>query len=118
MVPVKLNFDNNNIFLSPASPNQPQPALASPSQPQPAMQRFVLAVVLLVTLAQIGDVLGQHANIIKWDGHLDPPPRPAVFTSWQQYRSYIDALEEYWFMMGRSRSVHSYQKGPGISDSA
>jgi len=70
------------------NPSQPPPA--------PAMQRFVVALVLLVSLA-LTSVQGDS------DQMLSPPPRPAEFVSAHQLRTYLKALADYYQIMGRPR---------------
>lgn len=39
-------------------------------------------------------------------GFLEPPERPAVFTSVEQMKSYIKALNDYYLLLGRPRLDH------------
>ncbi|NP_001191635.1 pro-neuropeptide Y precursor [Aplysia californica] len=60
------------------------------------MQRVILVVLLLSCMA----VLSVRADNSEM---LAPPPRPEEFTSAQQLRQYLAALNEYYSIMGRPR---------------
>lgn len=63
------------------------------------MHRTTLVVLCLACVAMlvIDDVTAEYGEM------LAPPPRPAEFTSADQLRNYLAALNEYYSIMGRPR---------------
>ena len=60
------------------------------------MQKYVLAVYLLVTLLVINEVTGH-------DSMLSPPRKPRFFRTPDQLRKYLKELNDFYAIVGRPR---------------
>ena len=60
------------------------------------MQKYVLAVYLVVTLLVINEVIGH-------DSMLRPPYKPRYFKTPDQLRKYLKDLNDFYAIVGRPR---------------
>jgi len=68
------------------------------------MDKFIIGFFCVIFVALIADVYGSP------DGVPGPPRRPPVFSSPEELKDYLQALNEYFAIVGRPRFGRSVNK--------